>query len=350
MDGNTRLQLDGFSRRDFLKLSGSALLSLLIPPHLGQQPAGTLTRPDLPLGRIVRNKVPLYSEPALSARQLNQFSHDTVLPITGVTVGEGEPAYNRVWYQVNGEGYVHSGNLQPVRQQINTPLTDIPSNGQLLEVSVPYTDTLWNLKKKTVGYRLYFNAVFWLYAIVADENGKIWYQIQDDRWGYYYYADSTHMRPVHPDEIAPISAELPQEAKQIEIRLKDQAVVAYEEEIPVFMTRVATGANFSSGDYRTPPGQYTTYRKRPSRHMAAGDRAAANSFDLPGVPWVTYLTDSGISFHGTYWHNDFGKPRSHGCINCLSSAAQWIYRWTMPVVPYEVDSLRVETGTQVIVL
>jgi hypothetical protein len=53
------------------------------------------------------------------------------------------------------------------------------------------------------------------------------------------------------------------------------------------------------------------------------------------VPWVSYITDSGISFHGTYWHNDYGRPHSHGCINLPSEAAKWIYRWTMPVVPPE---------------
>lgn len=43
--------------------------------------------------------------------------------------------------------------------------------------------------------------------------------------------------------------------------------------------------------------------------MAAGD-LAASGFDLPGVPWVQYITKSGISFHGTFWHNDYGRPRS----------------------------------------
>jgi lipoprotein-anchoring transpeptidase ErfK/SrfK len=67
--------------------------------------------------------------------------------------------------------------------------------------------------------------------------------------------------------------------------------------------------------------------------MADGDFAAPASYDLPGVPWVSYLTDSGISFHGTYWHNDFGKPRSHGCINLPTPSARWVYLWTRPTYP-----------------
>ena len=68
--------------------------------------------------------------------------------------------------------------------------------------------------------------------------------------------------------------------------------------------------------------------------MAAGD-LAASGFDLPGVPWVQYITESGVSLHGTFWHNDFGRPRSHGCINLSVAAAKWLYRWTSPAVPID---------------
>ncbi len=85
--------------------------------------------------------------------------------------------------------------------------------------------------------------------------------------------------------------------------------------------------------------------------MAAGNRAFGD-YDLPGVPWVSYLTDWGIAFHGTYWHNDFGNPRSHGCINMTPDAAKWLYRWTQPFVPYDYQ-LKYRQGygtrTQVVV-
>lgn len=84
--------------------------------------------------------------------------------------------------------------------------------------------------------------------------------------------------------------------------------------------------------------------------MAAGDRAAANSFDLPGIPWVSYFTEDGVAFHGTFWHNDFGKPRSHGCINLTPQAARWIYLWTNPVVPVDKDNIFEDNGTLVNVI
>ena len=56
--------------------------------------------------------------------------------------------------------------------------------------------------------------------------------------------------------------------------------------------------------------------------MAGDDLAAADFYDLPGVPWVSYFHWWGVSIHGTYWHNDYGEPHSHGCIN-LPSATAW---------------------------
>lgn len=80
--------------------------------------------------------------------------------------------------------------------------------------------------------------------------------------------------------------------------------------------------------------------------MAAGD-IAASGFDLPGVPWVQYITKSGISFHGTFWHNDYGRPRSHGCINMTCSAAKWLYRWSAPNVAFNKEFSYGGVGTKV---
>jgi lipoprotein-anchoring transpeptidase ErfK/SrfK len=73
-----------------------------------------------------------------------------------------------------------------------------------------------------------------------------------------------------------------------------------------------------------------------------------NTFNLPGIPWISYLDVNGISFHGTYWHNNFGVPMSHGCINLPPASAKWIYRWTTPVVPYgEQRGYKMMGGTKV---
>ena len=124
-------------------------------------------------------------------------------------------------------------------------------------------------------------------------------ELKDDKIKTVYYVLARHLRLIPPEELAPISPHVPLSDKRIEVLLDHQAIIAYERDRPVFMSRAATGARFSSGNYETEPGRYLINRKRPSRHMAAGDRAAPNSYDLPGVPWVCYFTEDGISFHGT---------------------------------------------------
>jgi len=59
-----------------------------------------------------------------------------------------------------------------------------------------------------------------------------------------------------------------------------------------------------------------------------------DAYELPGVPWVSFFHAVGVGFHGTYWHDNFGSPMSHGCVNMRNADAKWIYRWTMPVIGY----------------
>jgi hypothetical protein len=188
-----------------------------------------------------------------------------------------------------------------------------------------------------VAYRIYYETTHWIKsAVVSDKDGQVWYQIRDDKWDKLYYARAEHLRIFTVEELAPISPEVPNREKKIVVRLDSQIVIAYESNHPVFVVPAATGGILRSGTYTTPQGNFLTWYKRPSRHMAAGD-LAANGFDLPGVPWVQYFTESGVAFHGTFWHNDFGRPRSHGCINLSNQNAKWLYLWSMPQVPFNKE-------------
>ncbi|HQP60909.1 MAG TPA: L,D-transpeptidase [Anaerolineaceae bacterium] len=352
MDFLDRIFLQQVSRRSFLKLSGSGLLALFCMPWMerGYKPRQEISPEgsSYQLGRIVGNRIPVYDRPSVSGTFVKNYYQDLVLPIDHITLGDDEPHYNRIWYHMNGEGYVHSGNVQPVALVENQPVSSLPETGRLAEISVPYTDSIWTLAKPDrVAYRLYYNTVHWVTESLRDQSGQIWYRIPDDKWDFSYLVRAEHMRLLQPEDVAPISPGVPPEAKRLEIRLAEQVVIAYEGGWPVYMCRTATGARFIDGDYRTQPGRYITNRKRPSRHMAAGDPAAPSSFDLPGIPWVCYLTENGVSFHGTYWHNDFGKPRSHGCINLSCASANWVYRWTNPVVPFDKTWYLEDTGTVV---
>ncbi|WP_054520358.1 L,D-transpeptidase [Thermanaerothrix daxensis] len=349
------LDLPPLTRREFLRWCAGGLLALVSWPwwRLPAHPGKVFAPQDfnLSLGRIIPPKTEGFDRPSFSGNIRKTYWRDLVLPITGVTLGDDTSSHNRIWYLLNDEAYVHSGEVQPVALMPQPVETEIPPQGRLFEVSVPYTDALWNPRLTwSLAYRLYYGCTFWVTQVLQDDKGQWWYRIADDKWPVSYFVRAPHLRAVSPEAVAPLSPQVPAEQKRIEVRLADQVVIAWEGERPVFAARAATGARFHDGDYRTPPGRYQTHRKRPSRHMAAGDRAAPNSYDLPGVPWVSYLMDNGISFHGTYWHNDFGRPRSHGCINLSPQDALWIYRWTHPTVPLDFPYFVADTGTLVIVV
>jgi lipoprotein-anchoring transpeptidase ErfK/SrfK len=332
------------SRRDFLKLSSYSLMGIFLPElssYLPEQDEFANLQ-----ARIINRTVWAFEEPNANSKRLKLYWHDLVVPITNTTISEDEEAYNRVWYQLEEGGYAYSGGIQPVRTILNQPQS-IPTRGALGEVSVPYTDAYLEPDANAeFMYRLYYETVYWVMSAVDAPDGSIWYRLLDDKFEKHYYVPAKHIRLIPAEELAPLSPHIPIEDKSIAVRLDEQLLLAYENGRAVFATRVSTGGRRLSGTYTTPVGNFITYHKRPTRHMANGD-IASNGFDFPGVPWVLYITESGISFHGTYWHNDYGIPHSHGCINMTPQAAKWLYRWTMPSVPPEKLLVYGYQGTKV---
>lgn len=326
-------------------MSGLGLFSLF-GPHLN--PLMNLFSDQQ--GRVLYETISTYKKPTFNSERVRIHWKDAVFPITGIMLGKDEPLYNRIWYKIGTEGYAHSGGIQPVRTEINPVIYDLPPKGALGEVTVPYTDALWTPGEHYhVAYRFYFETTHWIKDSYVGADGIPYYHILEDKWGLEYYVPAAHLRIIPEQELSLISPDVPSIAKRIEVRTDLQTVIAYEFNKPVFMVKAATGADFSTGKYLTPPGHHITNYKRPSRHMAAGN-LAYNGYDLPGVPWIVYITESGIAFHGTYWHNDFGKARSHGCINLPPKASKWLYRWTLPSVPHNEQSAYNVSGTHVDVL
>jgi hypothetical protein len=303
-------------------------------------------------GRVLEGSIIVYDIPSTKGNKMQTYWRDRVIPITGVTLCSDplDESHNRVWYQIGEEGYAHSGSIQPVRTIHNPVQEEIPEGGVLAEVTVPFTDAHWKLgPDEPVAYRFYYQTTYWVIRTVHDAYGEPWYVVLDDKWEYTFYVPAIHLRILPAEEISPLSPHIPALFKHIEVFLPEQVLIAYEYDDPIYMARVATGGKFRDGNYETPTGRREIFRKRPSRHMARGNMAA-NGYDLPGVPWNSYITEDGIAIHGTYWHNNYGRPRSHGCINLSPKAAQWLYRWTMPVVPPDQSHVYEPGGTAVDVI
>jgi lipoprotein-anchoring transpeptidase ErfK/SrfK len=331
------------SRRDFLKLSGYGLMGMFLP-NLSLTPPADMF--DTLQGRVIDRVLWSHDEPDHKSKRRKLYWHDLTFRITNTAISDDETAYNRVWYELEEGGYVYSGGVQPVRTILNEPQT-ISLKGALGEVSVPFTDAYTEADPNSnVVYRLYYETVHWILASQTLPGGNVWYILLDDKFEQQYFVRAEHIRLIPDLELTPLSTDIPNADKRIEVRLNDQLVLAYERERLVFATRAATGGRMWNGSYSTPLGEYLTYHKRPTRHMARGD-LASNGFDLPGVPWVIYIKENGVSFHGTYWHNDYGRPRSHGCINLSPQAAKWLFRWTLPTVPANKQFVYGYSGTKV---
>ncbi len=330
------------TRRDFLKLSGAGLLALALA-DLRLDEARALESPTSFQGRATFSGVQVYDAPSFKAKQQRlRLNKDQVVDILAQTIGDGD--YNRIWYRFK-EGFTYSGWLQPVHTILQTPVTTLPRPRVLGEVTVPFAETRRYVHPQADrAYRVYYGTTHWITGVYTyDGDGSAWYQVYDKQIDLTFYVNATEMRLVPDDELAALSPDVPDALKSIHVDLRTQYVTAFEGERMVYRSRCSSGAG-----PKTPLGDFQTYHKGPSIHMTNEGDTETRVYNLPGVPWVSFFTGNGEAFHGTYWHNDFGIPRSHGCVNLPMSAAKFIYRWTLPTVPPETDYLYVpKTGTAV---
>jgi lipoprotein-anchoring transpeptidase ErfK/SrfK len=326
----------GFSRRDFLKASGAGLLGFFLADlRLDQVLAARAPRQ----GRIIDSGVELFREPFFTAETIRLFGRDQVVEITREEQGEqgyGNP-FNSTWYQVNNDGFVYSGRVQPVKTQHQKPVFDIPQEGMLGEITIPFCDTRRAISiYANRAYRIYYGTTHWITETLVNRNEKsIWHKIYDSQLRESFFVPAHEMRVIPSAELALLSPDVPEAEKRVYIDLASQTVTAFEGENPVLVTRCASGAKGTE----TPLGDFRTYHKGPSVHMTNQGEGTENTYHLPGVPWVSFFTGSGVALHGTYWHNDYGRPSSRGCVNLTPGDAKFFYRWTRPEVPAEVPYL-----------
>jgi lipoprotein-anchoring transpeptidase ErfK/SrfK len=119
------------------------------------------------------------------------------------------------------------------------------------------------------------------------------------------------------DALQPQAATDPLSKGWIDVDLSEQRVRAYEgtELVRTFVVSTGTAA------HPTLTGQYRVYIKLTSTAMAGP------GYYLPGVPYTMYYY-RGYALHGTYWHNNFGVPMSHGCINLMTPEAEWLFNFS----------------------
>lgn len=327
------------TRREFLKLAGIGAAGAALSPSFNLSAFDDSGN----LARVAIKSVSVYSQPWDKSRILFQRFRDELLHIYFEVNSEYGPSWNPVWYRVWG-GYIHSKSLQRVKYRLNPVQENVPEKGMVAELTVPWVQSM--RYNRYTGwsplYRLYYQSQHWIKSLNEGPDGQPWYRVLDDLVGVEYDLPAAYLRPIQPEEVTPISPDVPPEQKHIEVSIAKQTVVAYEGDKIVFQALCSSGVpnhNIPPGEIptETPKGTFHIQNKMPSKHMGDGKITTnLEDYELPGIPWVSFFEPiTGVAFHGTYWHTNFGNSMSHGCVNLTYEDALWIYRWSTPQAKLE---------------
>ncbi|MFN8446594.1 MAG: L,D-transpeptidase [Caldilineaceae bacterium] len=125
-------------------------------------------------------------------------------------------------------------------------------------------------------------------------------------------------------DVVHLKTDVPDGPRRIEIDLSEQKLTAYQGDEVVMVTQVSTGRKNGQVDgmyyTETVTGTYKIQRRYEKSRMTGP------GYDTPDVPYVQYFF-RGYAIHGAYWHNEFGMPVSHGCINMRVEEAKELFDW-----------------------
>jgi lipoprotein-anchoring transpeptidase ErfK/SrfK len=239
----------------------------------------------------------------------------------------------------------------PVAVEARKPTPDLCKPGSKSQVAIftfyksrKYIVSV-SRKAVTTGDPISRHSVVKLTGDSVNINGAT-YDETDEGW-WMRAADGVKTNP------GPAPRDLAAGEKWIDVNLKSQTLVAYEGDKPVFATAVSTGKEDKEDkekDHHTPPGIFRIREK----HIAAtmdGDVASDGPYSIEDVPWIMYFNAS-YALHGAFWHNNFGRQQSHGCVNLAPLDAKALFGWTEPRLPeawHAVWATPDHPGTRVIV-
>jgi lipoprotein-anchoring transpeptidase ErfK/SrfK len=177
------------------------------------------------------------------------------------------------------------------------------------------------------------NGVVLKVASTTTEGVQYWYKIlfttkllypERVKGDWYVAVDATSVNPLINIGDEELSASTTPTKKRIVVDISKEMIYAYDGDTLFMQEAISTGLDKTP----TPRGDFKIFRKTPSRYMQGPiPRVSSQVYDLPGVPWNLYFTSQGDVIHGAYWHDHFGKPWSHGCVNLPSQIAKKLYLW-----------------------
>ncbi len=169
-------------------------------------------------------------------------------------------------------------------------------------------------------------------STLVTNGGQSWYKISQDptlRYpervtsDWYVSADTVQLFTDSGEESLPLGT-VATSTKRIVVDISKETLYAYDGDTLYMQEPISTGLELTP----TADGVFTVFKKTPSRYMQGPIPGLSDqSYDLPGVPWDLYFTADGSVIHGAYWHDHFGEPWSHGCVNLSPDNAKKLYEW-----------------------
>jgi len=157
-----------------------------------------------------------------------------------------------------------------------------------------------------------------LYETVKDSKGDDWYRVSEPPEEPMYVHSSLIKK------LENVIFDGPKyKGRWVAVNISQQITTAYEDGKPVKVTLCSTG----KGENETTLGVWKIYWRLPKQDMKGGNKASGDYYELKDVPYPQYFHDTGEALHGTYWHDDFGRKHSHGCVNLSTPMSEWFYEW-----------------------
>jgi hypothetical protein len=272
-----------------------------------------LSATSLIYARVTRPYVSVYHHPALAFIKM-PAARNLGSGYLWVSV-QGEMNFlGQTWYEINPGEYVPADALwfyTPSTFQ-GGALASQPDRpfAWVLQTVQPRTEPAGPVNPSAPAFGRYR-----LVQIFASEviGGTTWYLIGPHQW-----VEASHVAVVTPSAVP---AGVPPGGAWIDVNLYEQSLAAYEGGRMVYATLISSGLD----GWNTPSGLFSVWHRTELGKMS-GSEGYSDYYYLEDVPWSLYFNDA-YALHAAYWHNDFGWPHSHGCVNLAPADAQWLYQW-----------------------
>ncbi len=182
--------------------------------------------------------------------------------------------------------------------------------GWVLRTTRPHVLPKWDSDHPSKDYIGRYTTVY-IYATVHAD-GTDWYLIGPGAW-LAKTGVATLVPPTRPGGVG---------GRWIAVDVMQQVLTAYEDDHLVFATLISSG----KGKRYTNLGLYPIYLRQFTGDMSAL-MGTPDGYNIYDVPFVMYF-NSGMALHGASWHDNFGAPMSHGCVNMTITDAHWLFDWT----------------------